>query len=173
MRLAANRENRPRDTSDYTGLAPSSKLLPQLKRVRSCGAREWMASCPTHHHPRGDVNPSLKITEDTDGTLLLHCFAHQCEAAEIMDAAGLDYKDIYPEFRWYKPEAANDTDTDAKQRKHIDYKGLLQTLDYESMIVITAARKALDSDLTNDDRQRLENATARISRIALIAEGVE
>ena len=51
----------------------------------------WIACCPAHD----DRNPSLSITDGDDGKVLLHCHAG-CSVDQIVSAAGLDLKDLFP-----------------------------------------------------------------------------
>jgi hypothetical protein len=67
-------------------------LLNQLHKVRQNGTGKWMACCPAHE----DRTPSLSIKEDSDGTILLHCFAG-CSAEEIIGAAGVEMGDLFPD----------------------------------------------------------------------------
>jgi DNA primase (bacterial type) len=45
-------------------------VLGKLSNVNRCG-EGWSARCPVHN----DEKPSLTVTEDSDGTVLLHCHA--------------------------------------------------------------------------------------------------
>src|SRR5260370_16079482 len=51
----------------------------------------WKAICPIHD----DNNPSLSISENKDGRILLHCFAG-CSTQMILDCAGLRMADLAP-----------------------------------------------------------------------------
>lgn len=159
-------------------ITPLQTLQGQLKRFRQSGSdpNQYMASCPGPLHKHGDRNPSLSIYEQADGTLLINCQVG-CSYEEVMHAAGLEVKDLYPADLRIAYQKAQDSNNQGKrlqtQRPRYDYKALIESLDHETLIVTTAARKVLDTDLTPEDRQRLELATQRISRIALIVEGVE
>jgi len=52
-------------------------VLPQLQRVRKQPDGSYLASCPCpdHGRKRGDIHPSLHLSESPDGTLLWKCFA--------------------------------------------------------------------------------------------------
>jgi hypothetical protein len=50
--------------------APSAEAIARALNGRRC-RNGWSARCPAHD----DHNPSLSITEDRDGRVLLHCFA--------------------------------------------------------------------------------------------------
>ncbi len=51
---------------------------------RPDGLRAFMCRCPVPHHGRGwgDRNPSLRIREETDGTIKLTCLA-KCAEADV------------------------------------------------------------------------------------------
>ena len=67
-----------------------SVLLSRLQGVKKT-TEGWQARCPAHK----DSNPSLSIKEVADGTILVHCFAG-CTAQEVVQAVGLELKDLYP-----------------------------------------------------------------------------
>lgn len=60
-----------------------------LVDARRAGPGKWSARCPAH----ADRSPSLSIRE-TDGRVLLHCFAG-CEHTAILAALGLTGRDLY------------------------------------------------------------------------------
>lgn len=66
----------------------TEEILKRLKCVRGNG-QNHMALCPAHN----DKRPSLSIKELEDKTLI-HCFAG-CKAEDIMNAIGLELKDLY------------------------------------------------------------------------------
>lgn len=69
----------------------AENLLQRLNKVKSTGRGKWQACCPAH----ADKGPSLAIREMDDGRVLLHCFAN-CGAAEVLDALGLDFSELFP-----------------------------------------------------------------------------
>jgi 5S rRNA maturation endonuclease (ribonuclease M5) len=70
---------------------PLRKTLDALDVVRENG-NGWEAKCPAHD----DSTPSLSVTEKTSGEVLLNCFAG-CDAEAVLDAAGLEWADLYPD----------------------------------------------------------------------------
>jgi putative DNA primase/helicase len=64
-------------------------LLARLEGVRANGAG-YMAKCPAH----ADNNPSLSVNLNSDGTILLNCFA-DCTPEAVLSACGLTFKDLY------------------------------------------------------------------------------
>lgn len=75
-----------------TGSACLEKVLGRLDKVKSTGRSKWVACCPAHD----DQDPSLSITEASDGKVLLKCWAG-CSAAEIVGAVGLEMRDLFPD----------------------------------------------------------------------------
>lgn len=73
------------------GSACLDKVLSCLDKVKPAGAGKWKACCPAHD----DKNPSLAITETSDGTVLLKCWAG-CTAKSIVSAIGLELRDLFP-----------------------------------------------------------------------------
>src|ERR1700691_4378390 len=51
----------------------------------------WASCCPAHD----DANPSLSISEGTDGRVLLYCHAG-CTLDEITDSLEITVKDLFP-----------------------------------------------------------------------------
>jgi len=70
----------------------ADKILSLLNKVKRKGDNSWIACCPAHD----DKNPSLGITEK-EGTVLLHCFSHQCSVFDIVKAVELEITDLFPE----------------------------------------------------------------------------
>ena len=73
------------------GSACLDKVISRLDKVKSAGSNKWKACCPAHD----DKNPSLAITETSDGTVLLRCWAG-CTAQEIVSSIGLELRDLFP-----------------------------------------------------------------------------
>jgi hypothetical protein len=72
------------------GAVMIENILPLLDKVRGRNG-SYQACCPAHD----DKDPSLSITETSDGKVLLKCFSG-CTAAEIVEAVGLEMKDLFP-----------------------------------------------------------------------------
>jgi hypothetical protein len=65
-------------------------FLSRLEGVKKAKERSWNARCPAHK----DRSPSLRVT-DTDGVILIHCFAG-CSPGDIASAAGVNLSDLFP-----------------------------------------------------------------------------
>jgi hypothetical protein len=70
-------------------------VLARLGNARQEGDG-YRASCPlpSHGKGRGDKNPSLSIGVDSEGNVLLHCFA-SCDKESIVEALGLSMSDLF------------------------------------------------------------------------------
>jgi putative DNA primase/helicase len=64
------------------------RILSKFQSVKKT-TTGWQASCPAHH----DTKPCLSISV-TDDKILLNCFA-DCETADVLEAAGLGWADLY------------------------------------------------------------------------------
>jgi len=64
-------------------------FLSRLEHVKQT-SDGWMARCPAHE----DGRPSLHINEDTNGRILLHCFAG-CLPSDITERMGLDMTALF------------------------------------------------------------------------------
>lgn len=77
-------------------MTPADLFLPKLSKVKALSPgrwkARWVACCPAHD----DKNPSLYIAENPDSRLLIHCHSHGCPVPNIVEAVGLDLKDLYP-----------------------------------------------------------------------------
>lgn len=68
------------------------EFLSRLKKVRKTGHKSWIACCSAHQ----DKNPSMTVSEGSDGRILIHCFSQQCGIDDITAAVGLEVKDLMP-----------------------------------------------------------------------------
>lgn len=91
-------EGSPRSLAGRTGgeerigsISPAERLLERLERVKKTRPDRWQARCPAHD----DRSPSLAISANPDGTILIRCWAG-CSAADIVAALGLQLRDLFP-----------------------------------------------------------------------------
>lgn len=124
---------------------PIDIVLSRLRQVRRTKPNCGVASCPAHN----DDSPSLSFKELPGGKLLLHCFAGCC-INDVLEAMGLDMRDLYPEglsveaLRTYQLAAAKTAKEDAE-------------------LTIEAA-KALP-ELSSEDQLYLEQAKANLGKV--------
>ncbi len=129
-------------------------FISRLEKVRKAGDRSWSARCPAH----ADKSPSLRVT-DTDGALLIHCFAG-CSAAEIVAAVGLNLSDLFP------PRDPRERAIYARERFT---KGTLKDLQFElSVAMIILGDLASGKPLKPADADRAQRARKTI--LKLVAE---
>lgn len=132
-------------------------LLARLEHVRKSGQASWRADCPNgHQHARG----SLAITEGSDGTLLLHCFA--CgDVQGILTSLGLELRDLFP-------ERIKDTSPEGRRQARAAFKqsawaAALRVLSREATVVLVAAGMLRHGEtMTPEDDARLSLAMQRI-----------
>lgn len=76
-------------------LNPIDHLLTRLDKVKelksTAKGTQYKALCPSH----ADKTPSLIITECSNGTVLVKCWAG-CTTNEVVSALGLTLKDLFP-----------------------------------------------------------------------------
>lgn len=77
-------------------MTPIEKVLSALealgKTIKPTGPHKWQATCPGH----ADTKPSLSITEETSGKVLLHCFGGCTDIKQILEPLGLIKADLFP-----------------------------------------------------------------------------
>ena len=131
-------------------------LLARLDGVKPYG-RGWRAICPSCGGRSGKVS----ITDGDDGRVLVHCFGG-CSALEVVQAAGLDLTDLFPERI-----SANDTPEDRRRIRRAAREGqwaaALAVLQFEARVVTICARDMIEGrELDWDDFCRLVKAAERI-----------
>lgn len=131
-------------------------LLSRLDKVKPTGRGRWQACCPAHE----DRSPSLSITEQPDGRVLVHCHA-ECPIDAVLGVVGLELSDLYPD----KPiEHAK------RVRRPYNANDVLRAAAHEALVVtIAASRVAQGAELTAPERERLVTAAARLQRAVEIA----
>ena len=92
-------------------------FLDRLDGVRQSGGN-FMARCPCRND---DSNPSLSVSEGTDGRVLVHCHrGNGCDASEICASVGLTISDIMPQNGtsaiYEKPIVKNDKSSSTQQK---------------------------------------------------------
>lgn len=124
-------------------------VLSRLSKVKKTGKDKWLACCSAHQ----DKSPSLAIKLESDGRILLHCFAG-CSADDVIAAIGLEFSELFPEklMEHGKPV-----------RKPYHAGDVLEALITEIHIVsMMADRMYHKKDMTLGDWERLKIASNRI-----------
>lgn len=83
--------SRAQSEARVSTFSPIDQVLERLDGVKQTRPDRWLARCPAHD----DRSPSLAITETSEGTILIKCWAG-CSAPEIVNAVGLALKDLFP-----------------------------------------------------------------------------
>jgi hypothetical protein len=131
--------------------APIDLILSLLPKARQRQPGQYSAPCPAHD----DKSPSLTIRENTDGAVLLHCFAG-CAPGAVVAALGLELSDLFPprERSGREPK---------RQPRLLTAGQALELLQAEAtFIAVAAANLAHGVLLTPAERERLRQAAARI-----------
>lgn len=98
-------------------------FLDRLEKVEG-GHGRWKARCPAHP----DKTPSLSISLNDDGDILVHCFAG-CTAEQITSAVGLSMTDLYAN----PPRQTNSTPGRAvKEAEYLYAGGQLKKVKYRN-----------------------------------------
>ncbi|WP_018878955.1 hypothetical protein [Thioalkalivibrio sp. ALE9] len=140
---------------EYSTEPPAERLLARLEKVKRTGAGRWLACCPAH----GDRSPSLSIRETDDGTVLVHCFAG-CGAAEVMQAVGLELRDLFP------PKAP-DARSPLRPGQRWVPRDALEAVAHEALLVVVVADDVHQGRTpTEQDMHRLAQAAGRIRAAA-------
>lgn len=134
-------------------------ILSRLEKVRKTGSQNWIACCPAH----ADKNPSMTLREESDGRILVTCFAG-CSFEEIANSVGLGWEPWFPE----KPIA----DYVKPVSRPYPAADVLEALSFEFLVVSTAALNVAQGvEMTAEDRVRLLVAHDRISQARRMALG--
>ncbi len=74
---------------------PVDTVLSLLEGVRQTGRNQWMARCPCRND---DANPSLAISQNDEGTALMHCHrGNSCSLDEICKSIGVEARELFSE----------------------------------------------------------------------------
>lgn len=127
---------------------PIEAVLDRLANVKKIGEFRWQARCPAHD----DRSPSLSVTEGSEGTVLIKCWAG-CSIDSIVRAIGLNLSDLFPKSDKY--ERSNAPKYSARE--------VVKTLSMEATIVFLGYRALERGDtLTALDQSRIETAIGAI-----------
>jgi len=130
-------------------------LLDRLEYVRSAGKDQWRAKCPVH---QGDNKSTLSIKYCDDGMILIHCHAHQCFPAEILQVCGLEMTDIMPE-RLTHHASPQQQQKWREAATHQDWKEAANIIGAEAYVVWVAGAELLAGrPLNQQDSRRLDKA---------------
>lgn len=98
--------------------------LPPSGERRSESDGSWMVVCPAHE----DNNPSLHVTEDQSGKLLLNCFKG-CKAPAICYSVGLTISELFPDHGQSRSSGSSSRKK-SKTRERLNGKKKVAEFDY-------------------------------------------
>lgn len=127
-------------------------LLSRLHKVKSTGKGRWLCACPAHQ----DKSPSMHIKLDEYGKILINCKAG-CEVYDIIQTVGLDWQDVMPEKATHHRQ---------RPQKQVLYASeALELIQFESMIVVSAAFKMREGTLNQNDLDRAVKSMQVINKV--------
>ncbi len=132
---------------------PIKNILSRLDGVKETKPDQWVAVCPSH----SDRNPSLAIKRGDDGRVLLKCWAG-CSAADVVEAAGLELRDLFEQLiKYNKP---------TRERLYPNHKHIHQLLQQHIWLVFVIACDMRERrDITKEAMDVLSDAIADINKM--------
>jgi len=116
------------------------EILNHFENVKESGNGQYSCRCPAHK----DKSNSLGIKQDGD-KILMNCFAG-CDIKSILDASGLEWKDILP----------NNEDMNKEIKKSFNPYAVLKMLRDEVLHVgLSSATIKKGNKLSDEDHERL------------------
>ena len=78
-------------------MTPRERVESALRDAGSTTNERGLWRCPvsSHGRGRGDMTPSLSVSEAADGTVLVNCWAG-CETADLLRTLGLEFRALFP-----------------------------------------------------------------------------
>ena len=83
-----------------TTVEPVNNILERLDLVKESNNGKWRAKCPSHSSDTSRKR-TLSVGAADSGAVLLNCFAG-CSAEQIVNAVGLELKDLFPRDDYIK-----------------------------------------------------------------------
>lgn len=123
-------------------------LLSHLGKARQSGKNAWMCRCPAHD----DRTASLTIKEESDGTILINCFAG-CGSLQVLNSIGMDYSDLFPDS----------DETRRPSRARISVQEATRILEREALIIFHYGSAYQQGE--TPDNTRLLQATWNVNRV--------
>lgn len=149
-RLAAD----PHQRRSEIIVSPIENLLSRLDGIKQTRPDRWQARCPAHD----DRSPSLAITENSDGTILIRCWAG-CSASDIVHSVGLELRDLFP-------SAFNYQSTSQGKRPRYNAQEVVKTALHEATILALGYRSLTRGEaLSLEDQGRCELAIISLENL--------
>ncbi len=136
----------------------AATLLDRLDGVRQTGTGRWRARCPAHDGRNTQV---LSISEGSDGTVLIKCFAG-CSALAIVNAVGLELHDLFPRVEWQ----ASGNHAPLPRRPRVDWPALIGACERDLILVkIVLAMIGRGEPVNADDATACQVAATRVYQL--------
>jgi len=125
----------------------------------------WLCHCPNPRHG-GDSHPSLRVTVGDSGRLLVLCRSG-CPTGEVLQAAGLTYRDLHcpageTPLEPLAMEASELTQADAELRDEV-YRSLLGVLKLGGEHLKSLLARGLDAQAVSANQYRTLDRAAKAS----------
>lgn len=114
-------------------MRPLDRVLAHLQCVTQSGS-QFIARCPGPSHKRGDLNPSLSLSETASGQVLMHCHLAGCRTEDILEALGLEWRDLF-----FNADHSNELDKPMK-RQQSEIQRLYDYTDEEGQLLYQVVR---------------------------------
>ena len=66
-------------------------ILNALDKVKRKSAGKWVALCPCH----AEKTPSLAVTENSDRSVMMHCFGCGANGMAVVESLGIDINELF------------------------------------------------------------------------------
>lgn len=125
-------------------------MLCRFDNVKESGSGQYSCRCPAH----ADKSNSLGIKQGDGDRIMMNCFAG-CSVKSILDAVGLDWKDILP---------SNENEEKIKQTGFNPYSVLKMIRDEVLIIGLASADIRKGKPLNDKEHDRLLKAVNNVRR---------
>ncbi len=105
--------------------SPIQKVLAALSGVVEDGDGKWKAYCPIHESDGGQHDPSLYVTEASDGKVLTHCMVcgDNAPTPKIVHALGMTMSELFPDHsKFAKRDKKNGRPSGMKKISEFQYR---------------------------------------------------
>ncbi len=123
-------------------------VLNNFDNVKESGSGQYSCRCPAHE----DKSNSLGIKQGDGERIMMNCFAG-CDTKHILDAVGLDWKDILP---------SNDYNEQVKEKGFNPYSVLKMIRDEVLIIGLASVDIKKGKALSDKEHDRLLKAIGNV-----------
>ena len=131
-----------------TTVEPVNNILDRLDLVKESSNGRWRAKCPSHSSDASRKR-TLSVGAADSGAVLLNCFVG-CSAEQIVNAVGLELKDLFPRDDYIKNH---------NHRPRKDLRAIMNNAQHAATFVEVGARALLRGEqMAPDDKKMLAEA---------------